>query len=225
MKIKWGALVTDGRGKLGGHVASKNRSGSYLRTKVTPVNPQTTFQTSIRALFGAISGAWSLLTNIQRATWSDAVEDWQKTDVFGDLKNPSGKNLHQRLNLEAQRQGYPVIQTAPAKVVVPSSVLSSATLAIGAGTLVLTGFNVASGSKTVVSSTGSLSQGTKFVKNKLTRIYVSEADAYVSAQCYLQRGLKYGNPVVGANIYISVKTVMPNGQSSVPQTVKAVVVA
>jgi len=28
MKIKWGALVTDGRGKIGGQVASKNRSSA-----------------------------------------------------------------------------------------------------------------------------------------------------------------------------------------------------
>ena len=30
MKMKWGALVVDGRGKIGGQVASKNRAGAYL---------------------------------------------------------------------------------------------------------------------------------------------------------------------------------------------------
>src|SRR3546814_3353017 len=50
-KVKFGALMTDARGKLGGHVFSKNRAGSYLRTKVTPVNQQTSYQTSVRALF------------------------------------------------------------------------------------------------------------------------------------------------------------------------------
>ena len=54
MKIKWGALVVDGRGKLGGHVAAQNRGGSYLRTKVTPSNPQTTFQTGVRSMGGCI---------------------------------------------------------------------------------------------------------------------------------------------------------------------------
>jgi hypothetical protein len=53
-KIKFGMMMTDARGKLGGHVFSKNRSGAYVRTKVTPVNGQTTAQTGVRAIFGAI---------------------------------------------------------------------------------------------------------------------------------------------------------------------------
>lgn len=57
MKIKWGMMMTDGRGKLGGQVASKNRAGAYVRTKVTPVNPRTTQQQAIRTLFGSIASA------------------------------------------------------------------------------------------------------------------------------------------------------------------------
>ena len=40
-KIKFGMMMTDASGKLGGQVFSKNRGGSYVRTKVTPTNPQT----------------------------------------------------------------------------------------------------------------------------------------------------------------------------------------
>jgi len=47
MKMKFGAIVVDGRGKIGGHVASKNRGGAYLRTKVTPSNPQTGYQAAV----------------------------------------------------------------------------------------------------------------------------------------------------------------------------------
>src|SRR3546814_20356183 len=74
-KVKFGALMTDARGKLGGHVFSKNRAGSYLRTKVTPVNPQTSYQTSVRALFGAISPQWSGLSQAVRDSFNGAVAD------------------------------------------------------------------------------------------------------------------------------------------------------
>jgi hypothetical protein len=47
MKMKFGAIVTEGRGKIGGHVASKNKSGAYLRTKVTPVNRQSVAQSNV----------------------------------------------------------------------------------------------------------------------------------------------------------------------------------
>ena len=98
MKIKWGMMMTDGRGKLGGQVASKNRSGAYVRTKVTPVNPRTTEQQAIRSLFGSIASAWRSLTQAQINGWNEATEFWQTTDIFGDLKKPSGFALFQRLN-------------------------------------------------------------------------------------------------------------------------------
>ena len=40
-KILTTAIVADIRNKLNGSVFSKNRYGAYVRTKVTPVNPQT----------------------------------------------------------------------------------------------------------------------------------------------------------------------------------------
>lgn len=98
MKIKWGMMMTDGRGKLGGQVASKNRAGAYVRTKVTPVNPRTVEQQSIRSLFGSIASAWRSLTQAQINGWNEATVNWQRTDIFGDLKKPSGFALFQRLN-------------------------------------------------------------------------------------------------------------------------------
>ena len=98
MKIKWGMMMTDGRGKLGGQVASKNRAGAYVRTKVTPVNPRTTAQQSMRSLFGTVASAWRSLTQAQVNSWNEATEFWQRTDVFGDLHKPSGFALFQRLN-------------------------------------------------------------------------------------------------------------------------------
>ena len=65
MKIKWGAMVVDGSGKLGGHVASKNRGGSYFRTKVTPTNPNSTSQAAVRSRLTALSQAFRALTIAQ----------------------------------------------------------------------------------------------------------------------------------------------------------------
>ena len=98
MKIKFGALVVAGRGKIGGHVASRNRAGAYLRTKVTPVNPATVYQVAVRNRLAGISTDWRGLTAAQRTAWNAAVSDYAKTDIFGDIRNPSGFNLHQKLN-------------------------------------------------------------------------------------------------------------------------------
>lgn len=66
MKLNWSGFgAVDGRGKIGGHVASKNRSGAYARIKVTPVNPQTTFQQVARNLLTSLSQGWRALTQAQ----------------------------------------------------------------------------------------------------------------------------------------------------------------
>lgn len=120
MKIKFGAIVTDGRGKIGGHVASKNRAGAYLRTKVTPTNPNTTAQTTVRNRLSGLSSAWRSLTAAQRAAWNSAVQDFSKTDIFGDIKVPTGFNLYQRLNNNLLTCGEAVIDVPPEVIAVDS---------------------------------------------------------------------------------------------------------
>jgi len=118
MKAKFGAIVVDGRGKIGGHVASKNRAGSYFRTKVTPVNPQSTAQTTVRNRLAGISSAWRGLTAAQRSAWNAAVGDYAKTDIFGDLRSPTGFNLFQRLNNNLVTCGESQITSPPAVIAV-----------------------------------------------------------------------------------------------------------
>ena len=88
MKAKFGAIVVDGRGKIGGHVATKNKSGSYFRTKVTPVNPQSASQNSVRSRLATRAQAWKGLTAAQRTSWNAAVNDFQRTNIFGDTVIP-----------------------------------------------------------------------------------------------------------------------------------------
>jgi hypothetical protein len=87
MKMKFGAFVVAGSGKIGGHVASRNRSGAFLRTKVTPTNPQTGAQNAVRSLLASLSSAWRSLTGAQRAAWNGAVSAFPRTNVFGDIVN------------------------------------------------------------------------------------------------------------------------------------------
>jgi hypothetical protein len=53
-KINFGQTVNDARGKLGGTVFSKNKSGAYTRRKVTPANPRTVAQSRVRNFFGTL---------------------------------------------------------------------------------------------------------------------------------------------------------------------------
>src|SRR5690606_4703877 len=120
MKAKFGALVVAGSGQINGFVASRNRAGAYFRTKVTPVNPQTASQNAVRQRLTGNAQAWRGLSEAQRASWNAAVSGFARTDIFGDLKNPSGFNLFVRINNNLEAAGQSPLTAAP----VPSEVLT-----------------------------------------------------------------------------------------------------
>lgn len=221
MKIKFGAIVTDGRGKLGGHVFSKNAAGAIMRTKVTPANPNTVAQSLARSMFSAISQLWSALTQNQRDGWNESVAEWQKTNVFGDLKKPTGKALFQRLNNQAQAAGWSPVTTVPTKGELPTAVISSGTIAITAATIALADMDVAASTRIMVFATAPLSAGTSGAGSKLRLIYTSLASTYSPAAAYTGYTDKFGIPDVTANIFLGVKNVIATGQASPIQTLSA----
>jgi hypothetical protein len=224
-KIKFGMMMTDARGKLGGQVFSKNRGGAYIRTKVTPSNPRSIDQQANRALLGSLSQQWSGLTEADRASWNGAVSNWAKTNIFGDSHNPTGKNLFVQLNKNLSAAGYATISVAPEKVEMAILGLSGVSFLLGAEELRfyangdLTGFTV------VLSATPSLTQGTSNAKNKFRTFYSSPQATYSDTDAFEAYAAKFGTPVLGANIQVSVKLVADNGQLSVPEGVKAVITA
>lgn len=225
MKIKWGALVVDGRGKLGGHVAAQNKAGSYLRTKVTPGNPQTTFQSVARAMFGAISAAWSGLGLPAVKAWNAAVESWAETNIFGDIKNPSGKSLFQRLNNQAQAAGYPAVLAVPAKLPMPTGVLTNVAAKVAGALITPTGLYSGVDARVMMFASPPVTIGTTFVKNQMRLVASSLASAVVPATLGTAYQSKYGTLVAGQKIFFGFKYVLPNGQASPLQILSTIVVA
>lgn len=229
MKIKWGALVVDGRNKIGGQVASKNRAGAYLRNKVTPVNPSSSFQVTVRARLASLSSAWRGLTAGQRIAWNAAVSDYKKTDIFGDIQNPSGFNLYVKLNSNLINIGVAAISAPPLPVAV--SVFTTGTLAAAAGaqTMALTVTPaVQPASETIiVKATPGQSAGKTFVKSEFRQIgtfTAATAGAYDLAALYIA---KFG-PIGPAGVKIFVEVIHVSettGQQSQSQQYSVIVAA
>jgi hypothetical protein len=77
----------------------------------------------------------------------------------------------------------------------------------------------------LVFATPSLSQGTKFVKNKLRVVgYYTGGDAEL-LNVWGDYVAKYGAPAVGANLYVGVRVINANGQASPLETLKATISA
>ena len=223
-KIKFGAMMVDASGKLGGQVFSKNRGGAYIRTKTTPLNPQTTAQMSIRGIFASISSAWSGLSEASRQSFNNLVSSYARTDIFGDLRNPSGKNLFQRLNQNLAISGQDNIIICSQPQEVPFANLSEVVLNSDDSEINLSYSGNATGSKVVVWATPPLSAGTSFVKNKLRQIGVLDGAEGISVNIVNEYIAKFGAFQDDSNIYFGVRVINSNGQASPLETIKAVTV-
>lgn len=224
-KIKFGMMMTDARGKLGGQVFSKNRSGAYVRTKVTPVNPQTSYQQNSRAILGNLSASWSGLTEEQRTRWNNAVEEWKKTDIFGDLKTPTGKNLFTGLNKNNVQAGNPILLEPPTKVDFPVVSITGANLGIDGGEIAggdFETFGNTTGFKMLVRATPVLSQGTSFIKNRLRVVGYFTGGENSTPDWYEEYIARFGSAMqVGANVWVELRLVATTGQVSAPVIAKA----
>ena len=86
-------------GKMGGVVAAHNRYGSYLRNKVIPVNPQSTRQEAMRAIFQYLTNLWnSSSMAAYRAGWDLYAANVKVKDRNGNAQNITGFNMFIRCN-------------------------------------------------------------------------------------------------------------------------------
>lgn len=202
MKVKFGAVVVDGRGKAGGHVFSKNRGGAYMRTKVTPINPQTSFQAEVRARLTEFSQGWRELTETERAAWNTAVSNFTKTDVFGDIKKPSGINLYVRLNSNIQLGGGAAITEPPVLSTAPNTVEVTVTSDASTPTLsaAFTNSPVPADTAYVIECTSQQSPGKSFLKNQYRVLTVLPAAATTPANILAAYTARFGALIAGQKI-------------------------
>jgi hypothetical protein len=213
-------MMTDARGKLGGQVFSKNRSGAYVRTKVTPVNPRTVAQMQSRSILGSLSVLWNGITDVQRASWNEAVGNWQKTDIFGDLKKPTGKNLFVSLNKNLLQSGQAEVLTAPEKMDLPSLADLQVTFVDTAGTLSILGAPGEAGITYQVSATPKLPNGASYFKNQLRVLHYTPTPGSDSVDILDAYEAKFGEISDGDNIFWQIRAIGENGQAGVPMTVR-----
>ena len=229
MKIKFGSIVIAGSGKIGGHVASKNRAGAYIRTKTTPVNPQTGYQTQVRNRLSTLATAWAGLTDAQRNGWNNAVGTFKSTNVFGDVVNPSGFNLFQKLNNNLAKINVAQINTPPVPVALPAFTTVTLTPAAGAQTIgmAFTATPIPAGVSVRVSATPAMAAGKTFVKNQfrfVSLIAAAAASPFALGAPYITRLGAVG--AAGKRIWVKTEFVsLTTGQVGVSQIFSAVIAA
>ena len=218
-------MLVDGRGKLGGHVLTKNRNGAATRTKVTPVNRRSSTQTTARSNFSSLSQNWRALTDAQRASWNAAAPDFVKHNIFGDSYSPTGKNLYMIINRALDRAGSARVTTPPAATVPTAlTALTIGSLTTAAVPFTFAATPVAAGTKLIVEATRPLSAGISFVKNQYRFVQTVAAAATSPQDIFTAYNLLFGAPVSGKKIFIRVTVVnTTSGLKTIPLQISGTV--
>lgn len=226
-KILTTAIVADIRNKLNGSVFSKNRYGSYVRTKVTPVNPQTTSQQNVRNRLSTNSQAWRGLSEAERQSWIDGAINFPTTDIFGNSKILSGQALYVKLNNNLAMIGAAAIAVCPLPVAIPALELTSVTADDSANTVILVATTpVPADFAMVVQATPNITPGRTFVKNQFRFISAEPAAATSPFDVSAEYTPVFGDPVTGMKIFVRafyVSTI--TGQAGIPVQAQTIVVA
>lgn len=204
-KVLFTAVVADMRGKLNGTVFSRNRGGSYTRTKSSPTNPATIYQQNQRSVLAAYSSAWRGLSQAQRDSWIAGASNFPYTDIFGSVKSLSGQQLYAKLNIMLVNTGNAAITTCPTPVSVPQVSITAAAAAAGAGTMTVTisPTTIPAGYSLQIWATTQLSPGIAFATNKFRLLgkFTVTAGAANIASAYISR---FGSLTAGKKIFYRV---------------------
>lgn len=213
-KILFGMMMTDARGKLGGQVFSKNNAGAYVRTKVSPVNPQSTYQTGVRSIFGSLSQGWGALTDDQRSAWNSSVDAYKRSDVFGTVRASTGKALYQRVNQNLLNAGLTAVDTPPATFDADPVTLVSVSFTVTGQVAEIATSGDSTGGVIQAWATPVLSPGTSFVKNLIRAVAYVTGGSDVTATISTAYSARFGAFAAGANIKAGFRVIYPDGRAT-----------
>jgi len=112
--ISLGAALSNISGSVGGATFARNRGGSYMRNRTIPLNPQSSFQSPLRARFGDLAQRWSgSLTDSQRSGWDSYAEGTPIVNKLGDERVLSGINWYASINSVKLLMGEPISDDPP----------------------------------------------------------------------------------------------------------------
>ena len=229
MKVIYGNAVQDARGKNNGNVYSKNRFGAYVRTKVTPVNRNTSFQSAVRAAFSNLSKNWGAsLTDLQRKAWIDYAAVTPFHNIFAESRFLTGSNTYIKTNAALANIGVAAIATPPNSNItgtVGAITLSAAIAAGGSLSLATVEGGIPVGAKISVYATPQLSPGINYVKSQLRYIgsFTIGATPYDLKPNWVA---KFGSfpTVAGKKIFVAVQIITTEGVLSVAVATATIVV-
>ena len=192
-------------GSKNGVTASRNRFGQYYRRRAVPVQPRTPAQLNQRARMSTNAAAWRALTDSQRAGWLALGLMITRTDSLGQTYDLNGFGAYCSVNNNKLDAGDAAVADAPA-IVTPADLLTATiTLTAIAFSVAYTATPLGAAVKLFIRCSPQRSAGRKF-EGDHRLISVTAAAAASPANILAAYTAKFGVPVVGNRIFLSLQT-------------------
>lgn len=214
-------LTSPQSGSQAGTTASRNRFGQYLRTRATPINPNSGAQGLVRARMAANSAAWRAITGAQRAGWADLGLSMVRSDSLGQSYTLQGNQAYASVNNNRLLSTLAIVADAPA--LVTPAVITSATITLTAASLSIayTPTPMPAATYLAVYASPQRSAGRSY-ESDFRFIKLSAVAGATPLVALAEYTAKFGVPVLGNRIFFSLVAISLGFQSG-PFTTSAVV--
>jgi hypothetical protein len=206
-------LIEPRSGSYQGLTSSRNRFGQYVRTRATPVNPNTVAQATTRTRQSVNAAAWRALTDSQRAGWADLGLQMTRTDSLGQSYTLTGFQAYVSVNNVLAAAGSSLVSTAPALAVPTGLASMTVTLTSSSFSVAYTPTPLATGVKLIFRASPQRSAGRNF-EGDYRVIQVSAAAAASPLNVLTAYTAKFGAPVTGNKIFMLASTTLGGFESA-----------
>jgi len=189
-------------GSQAGTTSSRNRFGQYTRSRSTPVNPASSFQTAVRARLSTNASAYRSLTDLQRAGWESLGAGITRTDSLGTTYTLDGFMAYCLVNNNNAAAGNALVSSAPALSSPAGLATVTITLTAAAVSVAYTATPLPAGARLFSFMSPQRSAGRSFEAD-FRLIAVSAAAAASPSVLTTAYAARLGTPVVGNRIFFS----------------------
>jgi hypothetical protein len=188
------------RGSSGYQTTSKNHYGGFMRIKVKPINPNTSYQTVVRDLLKDLSKSWKGLTQAVQLDYMNLAKQMKLSDRLGRPMTLTGEALFIQLNMNLVLAGGTELTTCPALSANVVANIAGTSVAIAAGVPTLTwGVAIPADHVLEVQASPALSAGIHYNSKFKTVIY-EPAAAAGNDVITVEYTAKIGTPAAAGNV-------------------------
>jgi len=209
-------------GSYQGLTSSRNRFGQYVRTRATPVNPSSSFQSAVRNRLSTNAVTWKTITAIQKEGWASLGDNIQRTDSLGQYYTLTGFQAYCLVNNNRLTAGDAVLADAPAYDIPDSMTGITPTATAAALSIAYTPTPVGAGERVFISTSPQRGAGRSY-EGDIRLLSVTAAAAASPANVFSAYQARFGTPIVGNKIFIGLQR-YSNGFLS-PMLLTSVIVA